>query len=183
MPLIQFIANGWQKALPALAIVGAVAWLAAFGGDPTGERAIFAALLVIYMLHQIEEHLWPGGFRQFVEIGGPTYCAKYDGRSDLGNCEAGDGYRYRGRGPFMLTGRANYRKYGQILGLDLEANPDQAADPGVGLKIACLYWRDHHCNTYADADDLNAITRAINGGLTGLQDRADHLKEAKAVWP
>ena len=77
------------------------------------------------------------------------------------------------------------------LGLDLaggshillEANPDQAADPGVGLKIACLYWRDHGCNALADADDLEGVTRAINGGLTGLQDRADRLKEAKAIWP
>lgn len=65
MPLIQFVADNWQKALPALAVLGAAAWLAAFTGDPTSERAMFAALLVIYMLHQTEEHLWPGGFRQF----------------------------------------------------------------------------------------------------------------------
>ena len=65
MPLIQFVANNWQKALPALVIAGVIGWLSAFAGDPMSERAIFAALLVIYMLHQIEEHLWPGGFRQF----------------------------------------------------------------------------------------------------------------------
>ena len=65
MPLIQFVADNWQRALPALAALGGAAWLAAFAGDPTSERAIFAALLVIYMLHQTEEHLWPGGFRQF----------------------------------------------------------------------------------------------------------------------
>ena len=65
MPLIQFVAANWQRALPALAISGALLWLAAFTADPTSERAMFAALLVIYMLHQTEEHLWPGGFRQF----------------------------------------------------------------------------------------------------------------------
>jgi len=65
MPPIQLIADNWQKALPALAVLGAAACLAAFAGDPTGERAMFAALLVVYMLHQTEEHLWPGGFRQF----------------------------------------------------------------------------------------------------------------------
>lgn len=65
MPLMQFVADNWQKALPALAVLGAALWLATFAGDPTSERAMFAALLVIYMLHQIEEHLWPGGFRQF----------------------------------------------------------------------------------------------------------------------
>jgi hypothetical protein len=65
MPLLPAIAANWQKALPILAGLGIVAWLAVFHADPGGERALFAALLVIYMLHQIEEHLWPGGFRQF----------------------------------------------------------------------------------------------------------------------
>jgi hypothetical protein len=65
MPLMQSIANNWQKALPVLAVLGAALWLVAFAGDAGSERAMFAALLVIYMVHQIEEHLWPGGFRQF----------------------------------------------------------------------------------------------------------------------
>jgi Protein of unknown function with HXXEE motif len=65
MPFLPFVAANWQKALPALAVVGLVAWPILFRDDPTGEPALFAALLVIYMLHQTEEHLWPGGFRQF----------------------------------------------------------------------------------------------------------------------
>jgi Protein of unknown function with HXXEE motif len=65
MPLLTAIAANWQKTLPALAAVGLAAWIAAFRHEPTSERALFAALLVIYMLHQIEEHLWPGGFREF----------------------------------------------------------------------------------------------------------------------
>lgn len=65
MPVLPAIVANWQKALPILAGLGIVAWLAVFHADPTSERALFAALLVIYMLHQIEEHLWPGGFRQF----------------------------------------------------------------------------------------------------------------------
>jgi hypothetical protein len=60
-----YIAANWQKALPVLAIVTAALWIALFRNDPASEQAIFAALLVIYMLHQTEEHLWPGGFRQF----------------------------------------------------------------------------------------------------------------------
>lgn len=60
-----YIAANWQKALPVLAIISAALWIALFRNDPASERAIFAALLVIYMLHQIEEHLWPGGFRQY----------------------------------------------------------------------------------------------------------------------
>lgn len=62
---IAFIASNWQKLLPALVMIGASAWIAAFREDPASERALFAALLIIYMVHQIEEHLWPGGFRQF----------------------------------------------------------------------------------------------------------------------
>jgi hypothetical protein len=65
MPLLTSIATNWQKALPALAAIGIAAWIAAFRHEPTSARALFAALLVIYMLHQIEEHLWPGGFREF----------------------------------------------------------------------------------------------------------------------
>lgn len=63
MPTV--IAANWQKALPGLAVIGLGGWVALFRNDPVSEQAMFAALLVIYMLHQIEEHLWPGGFRQF----------------------------------------------------------------------------------------------------------------------
>jgi hypothetical protein len=65
MPLHRLIADDWQKSLPVLAAAGAVVWIVWFRGTPASEQAMFAALLVIYMLHQIEEHLWPGGFRQF----------------------------------------------------------------------------------------------------------------------
>lgn len=60
-----FVAANWQKWLPFLAAAGLALWIALFRSDPATEQAIFAAMLVIYMLHQIEEHLWPGGFRQF----------------------------------------------------------------------------------------------------------------------
>ena len=67
MPLLSFIAAYWQKALPVLSAIGIAAWIAVFRHDPLSERALFAALLVIYFVHQIEEHLWPGGFRQFAD--------------------------------------------------------------------------------------------------------------------
>lgn len=66
MKLAHLVSADWQKVLPVLAVLGAAAWLVAFGTAPASERAIFAAMLVLYMLHQIEEHLWPGGFRQFM---------------------------------------------------------------------------------------------------------------------
>lgn len=63
--ILHRIAANWQRSLPALAVATAALWLVLFRSNPASERAIFAALLVIYMLHQIEEHLWPGGFRQY----------------------------------------------------------------------------------------------------------------------
>lgn len=65
MSLLSCIAVNWQKALPYLSLLGIVAWIVLFRSDPLSERALWLALLVIYMFHQIEEHLWPGGFRQF----------------------------------------------------------------------------------------------------------------------
>lgn len=65
MPLVSCIAANWQKALPYLIALGIVVWIALFRSDPFSERALWLVLLIVYMLHQIEEHLWPGGFRQF----------------------------------------------------------------------------------------------------------------------
>jgi hypothetical protein len=65
--MLSRIAADWQKALPFLAAIGLIVWIAVFREDPLSERALFAALLVIYFVHQIEEHLWPGGFRQFAD--------------------------------------------------------------------------------------------------------------------
>jgi hypothetical protein len=62
--LTTLIAN-WQRLAPVLAVVGAGLWLMFFRDAPATEQAMFAALLVLYMVHQVEEHLWPGGFRQF----------------------------------------------------------------------------------------------------------------------
>ena len=62
---LKLVSADWQKALPVLIVIGIVVWFVLFRNTPTTEQALFAALLIIYMIHQIEEHLWPGGFRQF----------------------------------------------------------------------------------------------------------------------
>lgn len=106
--------------------------------------------------------------------------AAYEGRKDLGNIYAGDGKKYKGRGIFQLTGRANYRAYGNLLGLDLENNPELAANPENSVRIACEYWKQKGLNGWADRDDVNEITRRINGGYNGLSDRVSCLARAKA---
>lgn len=96
----------------------------------------------------------------------------YEGRRDLGNTQPGDGVRFKGRGLIMITGRANYASYGGPLGLDLIAHPELAADPVNSLRIAAEYWHKRNCNAAADDDDLEGVTRLVNGGLMGLDDRA-----------
>jgi putative chitinase len=123
-----------------------------------------------------------GGFATLVERGGTGYLARrYGGRRDLGNESAEDGPRFRGRGLFQLTGRANYRRYGDYLGLDLERQPELAARPDVSLRVALEYWRRHDLNRAADANDIRRITRTINGGFNGLADRHRYFSRARAI--
>ncbi|GAB1264057.1 hypothetical protein NBRC116493_09080 [Aurantivibrio infirmus] len=105
--------------------------------------------------------------------------AAYEGRKDLGNTERGDGKRYKGRGLIQLTGRANYKKIGKILKLPLEEKPDLAAEPVTSLIIACEYWKSRKINTAADRDDLIKVTKLVNGGRNGLEDRRKYLQKAK----
>ncbi len=105
----------------------------------------------------------------------------YEGRKDLGNTQPGDGKRYKGRGPIQLTGRANYQKYGGLLGLDLVNNPTIAATPEVGFRIAGQFWKLNGLNALADQQDIRQITRRINGGYNGLDDRIKYYDRAKKV--
>lgn len=105
----------------------------------------------------------------------------YEGRADLGNSQPGDGRRYKGRGLLQLTGRFNYRKYGQALGLELENQPELAAEPVVSLKIACEYWKQKDINPLCDVDDVVGVTKKVNGGKNGLADRATLTGKAKAA--
>ncbi|HRJ69576.1 MAG TPA: peptidoglycan-binding protein [Beijerinckiaceae bacterium] len=99
----------------------------------------------------------------------------YGGRNGNGPEPTGDGYRYRGRGLIQLTFRDNYREVGRIVDLDLERNPDLAADPEHVWTVACGYWTMRKLNRYADNNDFLALTKTINGGINGLADRQKHL--------
>lgn len=107
----------------------------------------------------------------------------YANRLGNGDEASGDGWRHRGRGLCQLTGRANYAAACAWSGRDLLANPDQAADPVVACKIALAYWRHKALNDEADRDDLEAVTRAVNGpALAGILDRRKQLARAKQIW-
>ncbi|MEB8380698.1 glycoside hydrolase [Acinetobacter junii] len=132
------------------------------------------SLRFIHFLAQLAHE--SGNFRYMEEIASG---AAYEGRKDLGNVNKGDGVRYKGRGPIQLTGRANYRKYGQELGIDFENNPAIVALPSVGMLVACKYWSVNNLNVFADYDDVTTITRRINGGLNGFDDRKNKLSMIK----
>jgi putative chitinase len=103
----------------------------------------------------------------------------YGGR--MGNVNTGDGYRYRGRGYIQLTGRETYREVGRIAGLDLESNPDAAARPENAIRIACAFWTWKNINPACDVGDFTAVTKKINGGTHGLNDRLQWLSKVKGV--
>lgn len=122
------------------------------------------------------------GFSRMIEIWGPTPAQRrYEGRKDLGNVQPGDGFRYRGRGIPHLTGRDNYRRFGSVIGVDLEGQPDLAAEPAIAMAIGGAYWTARRINAAADRDDVEAVTRLVNGGLNGIDDRRRHLARAKAI--
>ncbi|MBL8698964.1 MAG: hypothetical protein JNK67_11365 [Alphaproteobacteria bacterium] len=106
----------------------------------------------------------------------------YANRMLNGDETSGDGWRYRGRGPIQVTGRENYRKCGQALGMNLESDPDRMLDPTVGCLAAAWFWHSRGLNSLADADDENGfreITRRINGGFTGLVERIGFWEKAR----
>lgn len=151
------------------------------------KRGIVTPLRVAHFLaHAAHETM---GFKRFVERGNgdkngdglDDYFIRYDTRTDLGNTPQvdGDGELWKGRGIFELTGHANYVLFGELLGVDLVGQPQLAASPDISVAIAAAYWDRRHMNPMADRDDLNATTRAINGGLNGLADRALRLAALK----
>ena len=106
---------------------------------------------------------------------------KYGSRKDLGNTVKTDGYKYRGRGPIQVTGKANYELCGKALDLDLVAKPDLLLEPKYGFRAAAWFWAKRKINTYADADNLTMVTKRVNGGTNGISDRKKRTTLAKKV--
>ena len=94
---------------------------------------------------------------------------------------SGDGYRFRGRGCIQLTGSANYHHAGQALGVDLIMEPDLVATPQYAALTAGWFWNTQKLNALAEAGDWTGLTKRINGGTIGLEDRKNHINHALAV--
>lgn len=122
------------------------------------------------------------------ELGGDEYLSKYDTGTlvaRLGNTPAldGDGQRYRGRGLIQITGRQNYQQCSLGLFGDerLLASPELLEQPQWAAESAAWFWAQNGLNELADRDQFNSITRRINGGLNGLQNRLQLWARARAV--
>ncbi|KPA87090.1 glycoside hydrolase family 19 protein [Pseudomonas asplenii] len=130
-----------------------------------------------------------GQLRWMKEIWGPTPAQLgYEGRKDLGNTQPGDGSKYRGRGPIQVTGRANYAKCGEALGLDLINQPELLEQPGPACMSAAWWWATHGLNTLADAGNNADIGSIINTGRpgrtpNGAADRQALYETALKVLP
>ncbi|MBE7176461.1 MAG: glycoside hydrolase family 19 protein [Mucilaginibacter polytrichastri] len=123
-------------------------------------------------------------FRYTAEIWGPTPAQKrYDTRTDLGNTPDadGDGYLYRGRGWIQLTGKTNYRMATQAFSQDFLNQPDLVQQYPWAALVSGWFWNRRKLNLLADADDFMLITKKVNGGLNGLDDRRLWLHKAKNV--
>lgn len=141
---------------------------------------IVTPLRIAHFLAQIGHE--SGRLRHTVEIWGPTPAQqRYEGRKDLGNTVPGDGSRFRGRGLIQLTGRANYVRMSKALGKDFVGSPQQLESPVWASLSAADFWFSNGCNALADADDVLALTKRINGGTNGLEDRKALLAKAKQV--
>ena len=105
----------------------------------------------------------------------------YGGRMGNGTEETGDGWLYHGRGLIQLTGKDNYTLAGDALNMDFIHSPDYVLVPKYAALTAGWYWNKRQLNKEADAKDYTGMTKKINGGTIGLDDRIAHIKHAQEV--
>lgn len=132
--------------------------MAEFGIDSPKRQAAFLAQIA----HE------SGSLAYVLEIADGT---AYEGRLDLGNVRPGDGPRFKGRGLLQITGRSNYLACGAALGLSLVDHPQLLEVPTAAARSAGWYWQRQGLNRFADSDSFAALTKAINGGYTHIDDR------------
>jgi putative chitinase len=111
------------------------------------------------------------------KIANKVYASRMGNRDE----SSGDGYRFRGRGCIQLTGHANYYHAGNACGQDFVMEPDLVATPMYAAMTAGWFWNTHKLNNFADKKDYVGMTKKINGGTIGLQDRIAHIEKAFAV--
>ena len=102
----------------------------------------------------------------------------YANRMGNGDETSGDGWRFCGRGLIQLTGKDNYTFFAGSLGISVEEAAEYLATFEGAAQSACFFWEQNNLNRFADANDTKGLTRAINGGYIGLEDRIKHTEHA-----
>jgi putative chitinase len=115
--------------------------------------------------------------RQPKKIANRIYGNRMNNRDEA----SGDGWRFRGRGILQLTGAANYHHASKALGVDFIMEPDLVATPKYGAMTAGWFWNTHKINQFADVQDWVTMTKRINGGTIGLDDRIKHIMQALQI--
>jgi putative chitinase len=105
--------------------------------------------------------------RNPVKIANKVYCDRMGNGSE----ESGDGYKFRGRGCIQLTGKGNYTKFAHSIGKSVDETVNYCETLEGALESGCFFWKTNNINRFADAKDFTGLTKAINGGLNGLEDR------------
>lgn len=169
-----------SKAVPNMPLARAQKWAAALelamtNGGITTRKAVAAFLAQTG--HE------SGSFYYTKELGGPQYFKKYDGRADLGNTQPGDGAKFAGRGLIQVTGRANYAAASQALFGDdrLLSAPEILEQPEWAAKSAVWFWNSRGLTVLAQGDKFDTVTRRINGGTNGADDRNERYRQALEV--
>lgn len=122
-------------------------------------------------------------FKSMVEYGGSLDFRKYDPKyapkkaKQLGNKYVGDGAKFKGRGYVQITGRYNYGIAGKAIGVDLIKTPKLAGNPAIAAKIAVWYWKHRVQPNVTNFNDVEAVTKPINPGLRGLEDRKENFAD------
>ena len=106
----------------------------------------------------------------------------YGGRKDLGNINPGDGSKFIGRGYIQLTGRNNYTKFAEYIGKSLDETVNYLETEEGAFESALWYWNSRNLNDYCDKDDIIEMTKKINGGTNGLEDRKNRYERYKLLF-
>lgn len=105
----------------------------------------------------------------------------YSNRMGNGDEKSGEGYKFRGRGFIQLTGKQNYTAFSQFLNMDMDDTIKYLETDEGALESALFYWKKANCNKYCDAEDIKGLTKSINGGFNGLEDRQSKYSKYKAI--
>ena len=130
--------------------------------------------------------VWPSRFDQATAdkyANNPEMIANkvYGGRADLGNTQDGDGWKFHGRGVIQLTGRSNYQVCGDAIGQPFTSQPELLLEPQWACMSAGWFWNRKQLNLLADDESWETMTKRINGGLVGLDDRINKIHKAMDI--